>query len=376
MEADIGMIEGLRSFNQHVGDVLPVVEAYHQRAGNGGDVLNLQHYQLYKTYGVPKEFLATYSGDNITVWADVSKWQSLVDATYKEPMLMFRGDSGEATDSNASQNWSRCEARDDIQVIGAYCVEKPGEEVAIVNRMKNTFGAHPDPERFFAMEDMESATAFAGPGNHSDAGNKLAELLAEWLGNPLRVAAYANHYDYVENWPGIADWLKPRMITAAYTAAWPGTWAQQYYGGMNYPTPAGLPRSISPWGSNVDLNYTKRSIDQIKADLGLTTPGRSVLQLLTPQEQADFNEAMNTYLDHDDAGGQRMARNVWSGNKVARNIDGIAGWIKGVYFSIDTVMSGLPGYTSLKTRYGARYHAEIERDNVDSAIIDQHVDGV
>ncbi len=239
------------------------IEAYQNRFGNGG------HTGVFAV-DEAAALVGASSNSSRTVWCDISKFQGVVTSAYPEPMIAFRVDSGSSTDVHAKANWAYAEKH--LQVAIGYCVLIPGDEKSIVKRMKNTLGSRPDAGKFAAMVDMESGTGFAGPGNHSAAGNKLAGLLADWLGSEKRVTAYANHYDYQSCWPQIASWLKPRMVTASYGSSWPGTWAQQYYGALSYPSPSGLPRSMKPFGSNVDLNYAKRSLSQIKTDLGLVVP--------------------------------------------------------------------------------------------------------
>ncbi len=211
-----------------------------------------------------------HSNNTQTVWADVSTWQRVVDDSYPEPMLAFRADTGWSTDGNAAANWAWCRRTARLKVAVAYVVLIPGHESAIVARLKGLFGSAP-PAKLAVMIDMESGSGFAGGGNHSASGNRLAGLLAAWLGDRRRVLAYANGGDYRSCWPQLASWLAPRRITASYGSVNPGTWGHQYYGGMPYPTPAGLPRSIAPFGGNVDLNVTHRSVAQVAADLGLAS---------------------------------------------------------------------------------------------------------
>lgn len=252
--------------------VLPIedeapLEAYGLRAGNGGPPAG--HAWSLPATAEEAAPASVTSNATRTVWVDGSSYQRVVTDAYPEPMFAFRGDTGHGTDHNAAPNWAWCERTPRCQVALSYLVLIPGNEAEILARMRNLLGAHPDPGKLAVMVDMESGREFAGPGDHSASGNKMAELIAGWLGDQRRVVPYANRYDYTSNWPHMVSWLKPREITASYSAAWPGTWGQQYYGGMNFPTPAGLPRSMAPFGSNVDLNVAHASIATIRAQLGL-----------------------------------------------------------------------------------------------------------
>lgn len=213
-------------------------------------------------------------------WADISRFQPVVNSTYPYRQLAIRLDSGFSIDENAAENRARVAKIDHIEVLLGYCVFRPGQSKSILGRLKNAFGS--DPE-FAVMTDMESGSEFAGPGNHSAEANDFVNELADWTSRARQVG-YANGYDWASNWPNRPDWLK--RATAAYGTNDPGTWSWQYYGGLNYPSPAGFPRSCPPFGGWVDMNTAKLTPDGFKDDLGLDW-----LSMATKQDVADLIDA-------------------------------------------------------------------------------------
>ena len=290
------------------------IEAYQQRAGNGGPSSAELRALLVPTPSaaeLDRLVYGTVSTATRTVWADISSWQKPVTDAYTEPMLAFRADSGGSTDPNARANWAWCERTERLRVALAYVVGIPGQEQAIVARLRNLFGATPDAVKLALMLDAESGGGFAGPGNHSASFNKLDELVSLWLGDEDRVVGYANAPDWASVWPTRRANLK--RVTANYGTTWPGTWAQQYYGGMNYPTPAGLPRTMAPFGTNVDLNVAHASIDTLVTQLGLgdsMTPAQvqaaCLAALTSPAGQAVIRTAVRPYFVGSDGGAKNV----------------------------------------------------------------------
>lgn len=215
-----------------------------------------------------------------TFYADVAKYQRVVDASYPYPMLAFRADSGFDTDPNAEANWLYCQHAAGIKVAIGYVVFIPGASAEILSRLKLLFG-QTAPAKLVVMVDMESGTGFAGPGNHSAEANTFITALVGWLGNRNRVIGYANKYDWASNWPGRPAWM--RCVTAAYSATDPGTFGWQYYGGVANPHPAGYPTSCPPFGSAVDMNVIHLPIDQIVTALGLSPEDE-----MTPADLAEI----------------------------------------------------------------------------------------
>lgn len=212
-----------------------------------------------------------YAAVGQTLGADISEFQVVVNGSYPYPVLGFRADNGNRTDSHAASNWAYCESHpDDIRVAIPYVVFKPGQRTAIMRRLKNLFGAH-CPEQLVPEIDMESGADFAGPGNHSAEANALATDLAAWTGSQRRVQGYANSPDWQGSWPSRPSWMKRRLAWYSSSAYPPpaGFYSVQYYGALPYPSPPGLPRSCAPFGSYVDMNATPRTINQILADYGI-----------------------------------------------------------------------------------------------------------
>lgn len=218
----------------------------------------------------PEERLGTISGVSSSdheVFADVSEFQSVSNDSYPSRILAVRIDNGFRLDYNIAGNWSWAKSahtRGRLDMLLCYVVYKPGQNQAILNRVKSFFGG--TCPSFVAFEiDMESGADFAGPGNHSAEANQLASLLSTFSGALARQIAYANSYDYASNWPQFNAALKKN--TASYGSIDPGTYAQQYYGGMpQYPVPAGLPTSMAPFGAYVDLNVIRKPLATILAD--------------------------------------------------------------------------------------------------------------
>lgn len=204
-----------------------------------------------------------------TFFADFSEFQPVITSAYPWAMASFRADTGWRRDNHAAANWSFIKNSSTVQVALTYVVYIPGQNAAIMSRLKSLFGST-CPDKLAVVVDMESGSGFAGPGNHSaDANNLLNELVA-WTGSRRRVLAYANSYDFLSCWSGLPTWVK--RITASYGTSDPGTWGWQYFGGMTqYSSPAGYARSCAPFGAWVDINVTHRSIAQVKADLGMVT---------------------------------------------------------------------------------------------------------
>lgn len=213
-----------------------------------------------------------YAAVGQTFWADISTYQVVVDDSYPYPVLGFRADSGSSIDSHAAANWAYCEAHPDhIQVAIPYVVFKPGQSSAILQRMKNQFGAQ-CPPNIVPEIDMESGAQFAGPGDHSSEANDLAAAFAAWSGNRSREQGYANSPDWSGNWPSPQPWMKKRLAKFSSSPLPTGYYSVQYYGALPYPSPAGYPRSCQPFGAYVDMNMTPRTINQIVADYAIGDP--------------------------------------------------------------------------------------------------------
>lgn len=204
-----------------------------------------------------------------TVFADISEFQPVISDAYEHPMVSFRADTGWRLDNHAWANWNYVKHASHIEVALSYVVFIPGQNAAILSRLKSLFGST-CPNKLAIMVDMESGYGFAGPGNHSWEANQLLDELVAWTGSRAKVVAYANGYDFASCWPTAPSWVK--KITASYGTQDPGTWGWQYFGGMSqYSSPYGMPRSSAPFGSWVDMNVVHRTLAQIKSDLGMTS---------------------------------------------------------------------------------------------------------
>jgi hypothetical protein len=208
------------------------------------------------------------------LFADISEFQTVYTDAYPYQIASFRVDNGGRLDYHAADNWAWCKSRlatGRLKMAIAYVVFQPGRNAEIVSRVRGFFG--PAPKGLAIHIDMESGSEFAGPGNHSAEANQLAALLAAYTGTPglQREYAYANTYDYASNWPQISPALKKH--TASYGSEDPGTYGQQYYGGMpQYPVPAGLPKTCAPFGGYVDLNIIRKPMATILTDFFPSAP--------------------------------------------------------------------------------------------------------
>jgi|SRR5882757_774050 len=210
-----------------------------------------------------------YAATGQTFFADISIFQPLVNDSYPYPVLGFRADSGNSTDSNATGNWRYSDSHPDhIRVVIAYVVFKPGQSDAIFKRLKNLFGSHCPPQVVPEI-DMESGPGFAGPGNHSSEANSFIATLAAWAGEQKQTQGYANQPDWAGSWPSHPSWMKRRLANYGSNPLKPGYYGVQYYGALPYPSPAGWPRTCAPFGSYVDMNMIPRTITQIEADYGI-----------------------------------------------------------------------------------------------------------
>lgn len=202
-----------------------------------------------------------------TFFADISRYQHVVDSTYPGEMIAFRADSGFDLDEHAEANWAYCQHAPKIQAVIAYVVFIPGAVAETVGRVKHLFGAVCPAKVVFEVDD-ESGKGFAGPGDHSAELNQLVALLDAYSGAEARELEYGNRGDLAAGWSAAPRWLK--RITAAYTGTDPGSFGWQYYGGVaGNPVPAGYPTSWPPFGSAVDMNVIHLPIDAIVAALGL-----------------------------------------------------------------------------------------------------------
>jgi hypothetical protein len=263
---------------------------YAQRAGNRPRPATLSG----RAESNPLRTRAAAASTSSVVFADVSEHQGRpVDNSYPFPILSFRLDTGFRTDRLAAENLLRSRRMLDagrLSLVIGYVVMLPGTNAAVMRRVTQLMGTH-CPSGFAFRVDVESGPGFAGPGDHSAQANDLVRQLAIYAGDdpadPKHVEGYGNAPDLASCWPGRPLALK--VCTARYDDEDPGSYSQQYYGGLDYPVPAGLPRTCPPWGSWVDLNVTRRPLSQILLDYGIRSaplPTRDWLDMATKDDVA------------------------------------------------------------------------------------------
>lgn len=190
--------------------------------------------------------------DACTLFADVSYFQVPVDDSYPHAIFSFRSNDGTFRDPHFAHNYRWAVRRTDAGRLACFivyfywrrnwadCVETMREMVDAEG------GPHP---AMIAMIDVESG---GNPrGDQSGGLNGAYWDLADWLGDPRRVIAYANRGDYFDMWPARPDGL--RVIGAGYgrNPNLPGQIAHQYTDGRDYG--AGLPQGSPPFG-DCDMN--------------------------------------------------------------------------------------------------------------------------
>lgn len=206
----------------------------------------------------------------MVIYADISEFQPPLDSSYPYPAISCRVDNGSRLDNHIGVNWARASIDPNIRVFLGYVVFMPGQLSGVLARVKQVFGQR-CPGKLVLRVDMESGAQFAGPGDHSAEANQWVAAFAAYTATAQREDGYANGGDWASQWSGHPATLKRSL--ADYTDQLPPGWySYQYYGGIDYPTPPGLPRSCPPFGAWVDLNVTYRTIGQMVSDYGLGAP--------------------------------------------------------------------------------------------------------
>jgi hypothetical protein len=235
--------------------------------------------------------------------ADTSEFQPYYSTAYPYPVAGFRFHSGYRVDAKAPGNWAYHRAAIDsgrTRVLFVYAVFVPGQLSLVMDGLREVFGVNCPSNRVIPKVDMESGKDFAGPGDHSAEANEWADEFAQYAKSWTRVAPYANASDFADCWPH----MDPRIIqrhVAKYSATPPSDYySWQYYGATTDPSPLGAPRSCQPFGSFVDLNVIYKTIDQVEADYGITTPAPVPPKPPTPPEDPDM--PILVYADVDGSG--------------------------------------------------------------------------
>lgn len=224
-----------------------------------------------------------FAANALSFHADISEFQPYYNSSYPYNGISFRVFNGNRVDYKAVGNWAAIQqdiASGKIKYVFPYVVFMPGKLGATIAGLQAVFGASPPPTiKIAPMNDMESGAGFAGPGNHSAEANQWMLSITNWLNNAKKKLGYANAGDWASCWPQFpGDMFR---VCAAYNAKDPGLYCWQYAGGnQNYPIPAGYPRSVSPFGTYVDINVIKRTPDQIAADFGMAD---------LPQDQGEID---------------------------------------------------------------------------------------
>jgi hypothetical protein len=209
--------------------------------------------------------------------ADVSQYQTVaVNDDYNRPWLIFRvGDPIQGyVDHTFIENWSWSRGSG---MVGWYIYEvyRPGMQnfEFIKDAVENRAGGI--PRNFAVLIDVErwAGTANEIHGDHSAGINRLADQLANWLGDRRRVLLYGNVSDLESICPDRHNWLK--IHVAGWGAQKPKISHQlgwQYTNGTkNNPVIQGWPRSSEPFGT-CDHNHWDGGPHDLADLLGFTDP--------------------------------------------------------------------------------------------------------
>lgn len=213
---------------------------------------------------------ALAASPSVSFGADIAEFQPLYDTSYPYSWIAIRGDSGGRLDYKFATNFARAHADPKIKLLVIYLVVQPGQLSPVYDRIVAVLGKT-CPSKVAFRFDVESGAQFAGPGDHSAELRYWVSSFAAYAATAARLDGYANSGDWSALWPSHPPTLK--RFLADYTDQLPAGWyGYQYYGGLNFPTPAGYPRSCPPFGGWVDMNVIQRPIAQIVTDYGLSAP--------------------------------------------------------------------------------------------------------
>lgn len=186
-----------------------------------------------------------------TLFADVSYFQAPADDSYPYQVLSIRSNDGTFRDTNFAHNYQWCAQACDAGRLAFFIVyfywrTGGGDVDTHITMVSAQGGPHP---KMVSMIDLESG---GNPGgDQSWELNGEYNRLAEWLGDPRRVIAYANRSDFNAMWQNRPPGL--RWVGAGYgqNPNLPGQIAHQYTDGNGYGH--GLPEGAPPFG-NCDMN--------------------------------------------------------------------------------------------------------------------------
>ncbi|GAA4672203.1 hypothetical protein [Gordonia humi] len=207
----------------------------------------------------------------MTVYADVSEWQTPITDAYPHRLVAIRSNDGDYRDKNWATNHAWCRRAADagrLDCFIVYVVYRSNWQ-DVLSTLKAQVGT---PHRkMIVMVDVES---WGGQitGDHSTLINHLVDGVTAWLGDRRRVIAYGNRGDLANLYPQRPAGL--RLVVAAYSSnrpSVPGQISWQYTDGQGY-GPAGWPQGAPPW-ARCDMNSTTLTSDQFAAQCGVTTGG-------------------------------------------------------------------------------------------------------
>lgn len=238
----------------------------------GRDSLYTQYGPITATFSPSATFESDPVGaTDVTLWADVSKYQLPVNNSYAHPFLSYKASqSTTEIDQNCHPNtvWGDHNSGPGLRMVGhqGYLVWYPGNEAAQARLFSTAVLAGP----YFAwMLDVESWSGSI-TGDHSVQLVQLAEAMADLFG-AQRGEVYGNQGDLDTIFPTRPHWLK--VHKARYSATPPSqpfdSW--QYSDGGPDPVPAGYPRSSAPFGP-CDHNVYRSSVAAFQIAYALTPP--------------------------------------------------------------------------------------------------------
>lgn len=205
-----------------------------------------------------------------TEWADVSQYQGIpADDSYPHRVFCFRSNSGDKRDTLFEKNaeWAgRALEAGRLDAVIVYYFFRPGQANCDLHKtMLEEVGLWKHP-RVVSMIDVEDANGQITGDQSAEANDEVARMRG-WYGDKRRVIGYFNQRANGPLWPNRpADMF---FVVPDYSAAkgaprfpYAGVEAHQF-------TDKG---SCAPWPSGVDVNYTKLSLSELCARLGVPEP--------------------------------------------------------------------------------------------------------
>lgn len=216
----------------------------------------------------------------MTLWADVSEWQTGITDAYPYRMVCIRSNDGTYRDQKWANNYAWCKRAADngrLDCFIVYMVYRTNWQQTFETFRAMVGTPHP---KMVAMVDVESWGGQIG-GNQSAGINGLIAELGTFLDDQRRVIAYGNRGDLDNLWPSKPNGT--RLIVAGYSASkpnYPNQIGWQYTDGSGY-GPSGWPQGAAPFGT-CDMNYTDLTPTDFAAQCGVT---KGFLMALNEAEQ-------------------------------------------------------------------------------------------